>query len=70
MTAPYRAGEKLHSEYHGEDSGCTKRYGVTEVTPYPLKTQGFHCFLILLFGGPRISGDRSFLLHPYEPYFC
>ena len=38
---------------------------MTEVTPYPLKTQGFHHFLILLFyGHPAKGGARSlFSLH-------
>ena len=36
-------------------------YGVTEVTPYPVKTRGFHHFLILLFYDHPAKGSGAFL---------
>ena len=36
-------------------------YGVTEVTPYPLKTQGFHLFLFYCFATTRPKALRGFI---------
>ncbi len=46
--------QHIHIKYDGLgfiplDELMKKRNSVTEVTPYPVKTQGFHHFLILLF---------------------